>query len=294
MKYNLAKFIKIVEEKYHEPFEILEYNGTAKRGRFRCGYCQEEYHLAKMGILLRKERKHICPHCFLSAHAIPVLQTLKEKEDLEFIKFGYREKSRKPTVIYTCHNCQEINEKPLVEFLKYPTCIHCGFNAKRKTARGIQKDFPEEFSLVGEYFGHHTKTLIRHNCGFIFKACPGSIISGHTYCPKCARKASKGERKIMNYLTENGIDFFKEKTFEWSEKRRYDFYLPDYNLLLEYHGQQHYKEVPTFQLSLEEQQQIDIWKEKKAKENGVDFFVISYLDFDKIETLLAQRLKENA
>ncbi len=293
MKYSLEQFKKKVEEKYREPFEILEYNGTSKPGLLKCGYCQEERRLYRMGELLKEEREHICSHCFSSTYATQVLQVLERRPDLAFIKFGYKSNLHKPTVVYSCDNCGETTEKPYVEFLKYPTCIHCGFNAKRKTGEGFKKELPSEFELIGEYKGSHEKTLMRHSCGFIFKIAPGDVISGHSYCPKCSKKASKGERRVMDYLTEHNIAFVKEKVFEWSDRKRYDFYLPDYNLLIEYHGRQHYEWVPTFQLTLEEQQRVDQWKEKEAKKRGFEFFTISYLDFNKIENLLAQRLKEN-
>lgn len=293
MKYSLSEFIKKVEEKYHEPFEILVYEGTSKPGVFRCGYCQEKYTLAKMGILLKEERPHICSHCFSSQYAEQVLQIIQEREDLIFLKFGYKQNLHKPTVIYSCAKCNSSTEKPYVEFLKYPTCIHCGANAKRMNSAGVKLNLPDEFELVGEYQGRHTKTLIRHSCGFIFKIAPDSILSGHSYCPKCSKKASKGERKIMEYLDSQNIPFIKEKVFDWSNRKRYDFFLPDFNLLIEYQGKQHYEWVPTFSLSLEEQQEVDRWKAAQAFGHGFDLLTISYLDFDKIENILAQRLKEN-
>ena len=97
----------------------------------------------------------------------------------------------------------------------------------------------------------------------------------------------------MNWLEQEKIFFIKEKIFNWSEQKRYDFYLPKQNLIIEYHGVQHYKEVKEFFLPLKEQQKIDSWKEAQAKENGINYLVISYLDFENIETILAQRLKES-
>ena len=294
MKYSLEVFIKKVEEKYSEPFEIIEYEGTAKPGKFRCGYCKQEYSLVKMGKLLNKERLHVCTHCFASKYAAEVLKVVSEEPELDFVKFGYKQNIHKPTVCYKCIRCNELTEKPYTEFLKYPTCIHCGNNAKRKTTSGIVLEIPDDFTLLEPYNGQYNKVLFRHSCGFIFSVRPKDLITGHSYCPKCSKKASKGERKIMSFLEFNQIDFIKEKIFDWSDNKRYDFFLPKFNLLIEYNGVQHYKEIPNFSLPLEKQQAIDKWKENKAKEVGFDVLVISYLDFDNIENILAQRLKENA
>lgn len=58
------EFIKVVREKYHEPFEILEYNGTSKRGRYKCGLCKKEFSIYRMGVLIKDEREHFCPKCW--------------------------------------------------------------------------------------------------------------------------------------------------------------------------------------------------------------------------------------
>ena len=293
MKYSLETFIKKVKEKYSEPFEIMLYNGSSKPGKYFCGYCKQERTLPKMGQLLDEKRKHICSHCFASKYAEDVLKVVEEESDLDFIQFGYKQNLHKPTIIYNCKKCGENTEKPYVEFLKYPTCIHCGSNAKRKTTNSIVLEVPKDFTLLEPYNGQYNKVLFRHNCGFVFSVRPKDLINGHSYCPKCSKKASKGERKIMSFLELNQIDFIKEKVFEWSNNKRYDFFLPKFNLLIEYNGIQHYKDVPNFSLPLEEQQAIDRWKEDKAKEFGFDVLIISYLDFDNIEDILAQRLKEN-
>lgn len=292
MKYTKEKFIEKIKEKIEDPFEILEYSGTSKNGKYYCGLCKKTYELNRMGELLKRE-KHLCSHCFASKYAEEVKQYLDDSTQLKFVRFGYKMNLHKPTVVYVCNDCGEITEKPLVEFKLHPTCIHCGVNAKRRNNNTISSMLPEGFELMGEYKGQYEKTLFRHSCGFIFKVRPKDLISGHSFCPKCSKKASKGERKIMEWLSKNEIDYVKEKVFSWSNNKRYDFYLPDFNVLIEYHGIQHYKEVPNFFLPLEEQQTIDAWKKEQASLAGFKYLIISYLDFDNIETILAQRLKES-
>lgn len=294
MKYNFNTYVKLLQEKYNEPFEIKEYNGTSKPGVYYCGYCQKEYSIYKMGKLLSPDRKHICTHCFSSQYATQVLELIKIYPELMFIKFGYKENLHKPTVIYKCNKCNEITEKPYTEFIKYPTCIHCGENAKRRNNNTLNFVLPEGFELVGDYKDQYTKVLFKHKCGFIFNIRPKDLISGHSFCPKCSKKASKGERAIMEYLNNNNINFTKEKVFEWSNLKRYDFYLPEYNLLIEYNGLQHYKEVPTFKIPLKEQQAIDKWKEEMAIKNNYKILIIPYTEYNNINNILAQRLKENA
>ena len=290
MRYTEQNFIQAVKDKYpNEPFEIKSFSGTSKKGEYYCGLCQKTYSLYRMGKLLSNDRKHLCSHCWASSQTQEILDYFPT-EDLIFKKLGYNKKLHKPTVIYTCQNCGCNTEKPFAEFIKHPTCIHCGQNSKRRNTKTLQLVIPEGFELLEEYTGQYNKVLFRHECGFIFKVRPKDLINGHSYCPKCSQKASKGERKIINLLSGNNIEFIKEKVFDWSDKKRYDFYLPDYNLLIEYHGRQHYEEIPNFFLPLREQQAIDSFKEKVARSKGFDYLIISYKDFDNIEDILVQRL----
>ena len=57
---------------------------------------------------------------------------------------------------------------------------------------------------------------------------------------------------------------------------RFDFYLPEYNRLIEYDGIQHYKERNFFKDTLEEIQNRDIIKNNFALNNNIDLIRIPY------------------
>ena len=65
-----------------------------------------------------------------------------------------------------------------------------------------------------------------------------------TGCPRC--KKSRGEKEIMGILEKMNIKFEDEYEFIKLSKRRFDFYLPKYNLVIEYHGIQHFKFIKFF------------------------------------------------
>ena len=60
---------------------------------------------------------------------------------------------------------------------------------------------------------------------------------------------SKGEEKIEKLLNQAHIVYEREKVFPTlrSGKLRFDFYLPDSGVLIEFDGQQHFKQVKKFQ-----------------------------------------------
>lgn len=91
-------------------------------------------------------------------------------------------------------------------------------------------------------------------------------------CQKCGDGFSYPNKFVFNLLTKLNIKFIPEKSFEWSNNKRYDFYLQDYNYIIEAHGIQHYSDV--YFSKLDEVYQNDIYKEKLALENGIKKYIV--------------------
>lgn len=286
-----------LNEKYpNEPVKLIEYTKMSGPVTYECLMCHKQHYLYKCSDLFTK--KHLCNNCWYSTgqgektkqYKAQALKMINKSNDLEFIEFGYNKKLMKPTIKFKCLNCGLVSELQLIYFIKKASCPGCAYNAKHFTTQGIQNRLPDGYTLLEEYKGTDTKVLVRHeDCGFIWKTTTHGLLSDYR-CPKCSKKHSKGEQNIIRWLSEHKINFQAEYKFNWSENRRYDFYLPDYNLLIEYMGIQHYKTVKFFQRTLEEQQKIDNWKKEQALLHGFQYFSISYLDYENIENILAQRL----
>ena len=63
-------------------------------------------------------------------------------------------------------------------------------------------------------------------------------------CPLC--NESKGENKIAIYLDDNNIVYNRQHKFDRCMNKRklpFDFYLPDYNICIEYDGRHHYESI---------------------------------------------------
>lgn len=100
-------------------------------------------------------------------------------------------------------------------------------------------------------------------------------------------KVSKGELKIKEILKELNISFEEQKTFEdciFINNLYFDFYLPDYNLLIEYDGEQHFKPIEFFggKQKFEEQQKRDNFKNNYCLINNIRLIRIPYSDYQKI------------
>lgn len=133
--------------------------------------------------------------------------------------------------------------------------------------------------------GHHIVWHCKCDCG---NECDidGAMLSIN-HVQSCGCIVSIGEANIQRVLQENNILFEKQKTFsdfitESGGYPRYDFYLPEYNRLIEFDGQQHYKEILYFQTILNERQIKDIKKNKYAKSHNIDLVRIPYQERDNI------------
>lgn len=98
-------------------------------------------------------------------------------------------------------------------------------------------------------------------------------------CPRCT--SSLNEKKIDKYLTDRGIAFTTQKTFyDCKDKARlkFDFFLSDFNVFIEFHGEQHYNYVNFFHRNLsnfEAYQRRDKIKKEYAQSHGT-FLEIKY------------------
>lgn len=143
--------------------------------------------------------------------------------------------------------------------------------------------------VIGKYNGAKSKIEVKClKCGHIWSPVASSLISGYG-CPCCKR--SKGEEKIEAYLIDNNIAFESQKKF--SDLRNtlplsYDFYLPEYNLLIEYQGQFHDGTASMIvrEKYFDKQQINDKLKKDYAKDNGYNLLEIWYYDFNNTESII--------
>jgi hypothetical protein len=148
-----------------------------------------------------------------------------------------------------------------------------------------------DYSLV-EFESINTKVdIICKNHG-VFKQTPFMHYSGQG-CPFC--KSSKGEIRIKNYLDDNSLEYVFQKKFDdliHMGKLSFDFYLPQYNMCVEYDGLQHFESVEYFggDDNFKNTQIRDQLKNEYCLNNNIYLLRISYLDYDNIEKILEDNI----
>lgn len=133
-------------------------------------------------------------------------------------------------------------------------------------------------------------------CSFEWEATPNNRTNMESGCPRCSM--SKGEKRIESWLFLNKIVFEREyDKFEDCKNINvlsFDFYLPDYNLCVEYNGEQHYREMGVWGGSDKLKRTIknDKIKVKYCEDNNIVLLVIPYWNYNKIEEILEKTLSE--
>jgi len=98
-------------------------------------------------------------------------------------------------------------------------------------------------------------------------------------CPRCCN--SRGELLIYKYLSSNSIEHIQQYTYKNCKNilcLRFDFYLPNYNILIEFNGLQHYKPINFFggKKAFKKQVKKDNIKKKYCKDNNITLIIIRY------------------
>lgn len=208
-------------------------------------------------------------------------------------------KSKKARVICkcSCGNYTVINYQDFKE----GKVKSCGCLATQQKAQKFSKtaiDFSSDQRNINPFYKYIKPTKERkyagqivweiecRKCGKHYFEAPNELISekrshGNNPC-NCWKKFSIGVQKIIFILEKNNIKYELEKKFNTCISPKgnmlpFDFYLPDYNVLIQYDGQQHYKiSFGQEEEKLTKQKEYDKIKTQWCKKNNIKLIRIPY------------------
>ena len=127
------------------------------------------------------------------------------------------------------------------ESLKAGRTKSCGCDNYKKPEDLTGQKFGK---LTPLYWFHKDNKVLWHcqcDCGNTTDLLTNVLKSGRTQSCGCINY-SIGEQNIELLLKENNISYIKEFKFNDLGLYRFDFYLPEYNRLIEFDGKQHFQE----------------------------------------------------
>jgi len=299
---NFRSKVKIICIKHNHTFEISPKDHTIhQRGCPKCGYERTKNSLTgTLEEFLKRSKKH---------HG--------DKYDYSLV--DWKNASEKVKIICPTHGI----------FEQLPTTHQRGFGCFKCASilRGDKQRKPKKIKVIKKVHKYNTKIFIEkvniiHNDKYNYSKtnydgyyknvtiiCPnhgeytqkaGDHLNGNG-CPKCNR--SKGEEIINIYLMNNRIKFKEQKRFIGLKDKsslKFDFYLPDHNLCIEFDGEQHFRPVDYSRgrLSNEELlnqfkdiQRKDIMKNQYCLNNNINILRIPYINIDQIDNIIDNYLK---
>lgn len=177
-------------------------------------------------------------------------------------------------------------------------CVCCNHHAVQPGINDVATTNPE----VVQYFldKNQANMFSRGSDKKVKRVCPicgtiqpteasiNSLVRLRNMCIKCGTYISYPEKLMFFILKSLNVNFQMHKFFDWSKHiynaknetygdKEYDFYLVDYNVIIETHGAQHYKESIFFNKQikrLKEEQENDRIKKKIAEDNNVKYIAI--------------------
>jgi hypothetical protein len=184
-------------------------------------------------------------------------------------------------------------------------CIKCMGDAVKKArclttelfiskSREIHGD-KYDYSLVNYKKGNNKVIIICKKHGeFLQTPSAHSSPSMKQGCPHCY--ISKGEDEIEKFLIKNQIEYihqFKDKNCINPKTNKclpFDFYIPNLNTIIEYHGEQHYKKMGSYfedrAGGLEGRQYRDKIKKEFCILNKIRYIEIPYTQYNNIYQIL--------
>lgn len=200
-----------------------------------------------------------------------------------------------------CKICGYEWESSANSLSQYHSCPMCSRRKYVLSKYKTHEKFVDELSninnsieVIGNYQGNKTRLLVKCKvCGNEWRTTPNSLLGG-SGCPRC--NSSKLEKKTEDFLVANKINFVKQKRFKDvrgnSKPLPYDFFLPDYNMLIETNGMQHYNPIPFWggKEKYELRKRYDEIKREYAISHGYSFLEIPYTQMDNINQILSKSL----
>ena len=190
--------------------------------------------------------------------------------------------------------------------LKNGNTRSCGCLQRKQTSNVRKKDITmEKFGNLTALYPINNRSsdnkIIWHclcNCGNYIDVSISSLTSGNTSSCGCIGQ-SKGENKISQLLNDYNICFEKQKHFSdcrFPDTKYYayfDFYIPQFNVLIEYDGEQHFnysnnKYTWNNEENFKKICEHDEYKNSWCKSNNIILIRIPYTHYKKlcIEDLL--------
>lgn len=245
-----------------------------------------------------------CQHCIgRNDDEQEVLQEIYRANPHLVLLEPYRGRTKRVKMLCTLHNV--ISNKTPYEAISGKGCVQCGVEKLSQQAKLPELTYKKRLSdlyphvkLVDGYNG------ITQTATFHCDICGSNFIDYADYvtrrgCPTC--DSTSAEKEIGQILTNHNIYYRPHFSYVDCRDQRalpFDFYLPEYNILIEYDGEQHYRPVNFGGITDERAfenfkitQHHDFIKTTYCESNNIPLLRIPYWERENVETIILDYIK---
>lgn len=197
-----------------------------------------------------------------------------------------------------------IQTQVLETFLLGHYCRPCSYEKRASDKKRTEEEIIRTIESVNgntllnpwDYTNAFNKNLqVRCQCGQVFTVSYDNYRSGSTIrCKSCTNSESNGEYYVRDYLEKNTIKYIPQYKFDDCKDVRtlpFDFFIPEWNLAIEFDGEQHFINI-FGEDSLKKTQYHDEIKNNYCKTNGIDLIRIPYWERNNISQVLDKELQK--
>ena len=297
-RYTLSE----LKDKYdNEYIEIIEYH-NANNILCKCKLCGETYR-TRTGNLNRGQihRKHTGDIYNKRSYPYTVAELNDLYEDEYKTIVEYIDAKHIKCLCKVCNKQYLTSVDSIKRHCIHKTC-YTKFCDGRCTPEKLHdklialQSVPQNHCDILQYLSYDNVIVQCKHCGKIYSSSTTAIHEGHVHIDCTNYNISTGEVCIRDALDNLHIEYYTEFSFDdcrYVGKLRFDFYLPKYNMCIEFQGEQHYRPVSfynedenialyNFILS----QKRDNIKREYCKKNNITLLEIKYDEKDKIPEII--------
>lgn len=263
----------------HGPFFQIANNHLRGQG---CQKCSGNFKLNSVEFIKKAKEIHSNKYDYSKI----IYLNNKIKVDIICLKHGvFTQKPNQHLAGQGCPKCAGVG-RTTSDFINDASEIH---DNKYDYSKVVFKKYNEKIQIICPLHGEFEQKPYIHLMG-----------SG---CQKCSE--SKGERKINLFLEKRNIAFERQKSFfecknhKTGKFLKFDFYVPKYNLCIEYDGEYHYEPWRLYwdknkaKQKFNDMKRRDEIKTEYCNNNNIKLLRIPYFDIKNINKIIGEYLSKN-
>ena len=255
-KSNTQKFIEKAKKIYNDKYEYSKVNYINNHTKV-CIICPEH------GEFWKTPNTHLngqgCAKCN-GRYNYSTQDFIKESKQIHGDRYDYSKVNYTNNSTKVCIICPEHGEfwQLAGSHLQGHGCPKCGLKSRINKRTLSNENFILKSNKIHHNKYDYSKSDYKGNKFEVIITCPKhgefkQIANYHLQgcgCPKCALENNIYEDKLYSMLIEAlNTDIIRQKNFKWLKYKNFlslDFYIPIFNVAIEYQGEQHFKPIEHF------------------------------------------------